>query len=243
VPSRLSAFLRSQSVNAAGPEAVRSYDVLSTHPYVAPVSPEASSVRAWGRYSIASSLAQIRADLAAHGRAETPIWYTEVGWPISKQDGGFYAMSGTQVNPDLQAAYVCRLYAFAQRLGVSRVHIMSVNDVDNFNSGFFQRDGSWRPSAQAVRTMIHLMPSPRLLAAVSDGEDGYFAYRFAPGEDPRAAPVLMAWNVAGPKVVELPMKASHATVIDMLGREQTIAVTGDKILLEIGPLPVYVSGE
>ena len=232
-----------QSVNAAGPSAVRSYDILSTHPYVEPVAPEATSVRSWGRYSIAASLKEIRADLASHGRAEVPIWYTEVGWPLSKQDGGFFAMSGTQVSPDLQAAYVCRLYAFAQRLGVARVHIMSVNDTDNFNSGFFQRDGSWRPSAHAVQTMIQLMPRPRLLAAVSDGEAGYFAYRFAPGKDAAAAPVVMAWNVSGPKVVELPIKASSATVIDMLGHQQTIAVAGDKIRLEVGPLPVYVRGE
>ncbi len=232
-----------QSVNAAGPAALRSYDILSTHPYVEPVAPEATSVQSWGRYSIAASLAAIRADLAAHGRAETPIWYTEVGWPISKQDGGVYAMAGTQVSPDLQAAYVCRLYAFAQRLGVRRVDIMSVNDTDNFNSGFFQRDGSWRPSAHAVQTMIQLMPSPRLIGVVSDGEGGYFAYRFAPKEDPAAAPVLMAWNVAGPKVVELPVKASRATIIDLLGHRQTVAVAGDKIRLEIGPLPVYVRAE
>ncbi|MGD1000197.1 MAG: hypothetical protein ABSA67_05805 [Candidatus Brocadiia bacterium] len=232
-----------QSVNRAGPSALRSYDILSTHPYVEPVAPEATSVRSWGRYSIAASLAEIRADLASHGRAEVPIWYTEVGWPISKQDGGSYAMAGIQVNPDLQAAYVCRLYAFAQRLGVRRVHIMSVNDTDNFNSGFFQRDGSWRPSAHAVQTMIQLMPSPRLIGVLSDGEDGYFAYRFAPKEDPAATPVLMAWNVSGPKVVELPMKASRATIFDMVGHRQTIAVTGDKIRLEIGPLPVYVRGE
>jgi hypothetical protein len=43
--------------------------------------------------------------------------------------------------------------------------------------------------------------------------------------------------------VELPIKASRATIIDMLGRRQTIAVAGDKIRLEIGPLPVYVRGE
>jgi hypothetical protein len=231
-------FIR--SVNAAGPSVVRSYDVLSTHPYVEPVAPDVTSVRSWGRFSIASSLEQIRAILASHGRAEVPIWYTECGWPISKQDGGFYAMSGTQVSPDLQAAYVCRLYAFAQRLGVQRVHIMSLNDTDNFNSGFFQRDGSWRPSAQAVRTMIRLMPSPRLLGAVSDGKDGCFAYRFAPGPDEKAAPVLMAWNVSGPKIVELPIGAPRATIIDMLGHERTIAVTGGKVRLEIGPLPVYV---
>ena len=232
-----------QAVNDAGPSVVRSYDILSTHPYVEPVPPEATSVRSWGRYSIASSLNQIRADLASHGRPEVPIWYTEAGWPVSKKDGGFFAMSGTQVSPDLQAAYVCRLYAFAQRLGVRRVHIMSVDDTDNFNSGFFLHDGSWRPSAHAVQTMIQLMPSPRLLGAVSDGENGYFAYRFAPGKDPEAAPVLMVWNVSGPKVVELPIKASGAIITDMLGLQRTIPVEADKIRLEIGPLPLYVRGE
>jgi hypothetical protein len=232
-----------QSVNEAGPSAVRGYDVLSTHPYVDPVAPEATSVRSWGRYSIASSLEQIRAILAAHGRAETPIWYTEVGWAISKKDGGLYETAGVQVSPDLQAAYVCRLYAFAQRLGVRRVHIMFITDMDNYNSGFFQRDGSWRPSAHAVQTMIQLMPSPRLLGAVSDGKDGYFAYRFAPGPDESAAPVLMAWNVSGPKVVELEISSPRATITDMLGHEQTIPVAGGKIRLEIGPLPIYVRRE
>ena len=130
---------------------------------------------------------------------------------------------------------------FAQRLGVRRVDIMSVNDTDNFNSGFFQYDGSWRSSAHAVQTMIQLMPSPRLIGVVSDGEGGCFAYRLRGAEGrSAAAPVLMAWNVAGPKVVELPVKASRATIIDLPRHPQTVAVAGDKIRLEIGPLPVYV---
>jgi hypothetical protein len=53
----------------------------------------------------------------------------------------------------------------------------------------------------------------------------------------------MMWNVSGPKVVELPIKASGAIITDMLGLQRTIPVEADKIRLEIGPLPVYVRGE
>ena len=228
------------NVNKANPEASQSYDILSTHPYVEPAPPEAYSIQSWGRFSIASSLEKIRADLALHKRAGIPIWYTEIGWPISKQNGGFYPTTGTQVSPELQAAYICRLYAFAQRLGVLRVHIMSVNDTDTFNSGFFLRDGTWRPSAHAVQTMIKLMPAPRLLDAISDGQYGYFAYRFAANDDAKAAPVLMLWNVAGPKIVEVPMSSPRAIVVDMLGHAQEVTPVNGKVRIEIGPLPMYL---
>lgn len=224
----------------------KSFDIFSTHPYVEPVPPEADSLRAWGSYSIAGSLAAIRATTGS----DIPVWYTETGWPVSKADGGHFPTRADEitVSPKLQAAYVCRMYALALRLGVERVHIMFAADSDNFNAGFFLRDKTWRPSAHAVQTMIKVMPFPKLTGAIHDGDDGCYAWTFkADARSPEAAPsVTMAFNVAGPKRVELPWPAPSATVTDMLGTNRKIdavpAPGGAWILpVDIGPCPVYLT--
>ncbi len=218
-----------------------SYDILATQPYVDPDPPEAHAGRSWGSYSIAGGLEHIRQTLADHGRADTPIWYTEIGWAISHDDGGFFQMqrdAGRYVSPELQAAYIVRTYAWAMRLGVERVHIMFATDTDNYNAGFFLRDGTWRPSAHAVRHMIALMPRPRLIDVISDGEDGYYAYLFSPDTD--GDPVLMAWNVAGPRTVRIGLQGlEEVTAYDMLGHARSLAVGDGGLELEIGPYPVY----
>jgi hypothetical protein len=134
-------------VHQQNTEVKNSYDALSTHPYVTPCPPEADKVEGWGNYSIAQSLAGIRSTLTNYGRGTTPIWYTECGWEIGQADGGTYATSGTTVSQRLQAAYVVRMYALALRLGVERVHIMYVVDMDGFNGGFFPA----APGARAPR--------------------------------------------------------------------------------------------
>ncbi|HOI53705.1 MAG TPA: hypothetical protein PLP01_00480 [Phycisphaerae bacterium] len=232
-----------KNVHEKDPAVAKSYDALSTHPYTEPVGPDMFYVKPWGGYAVAPCLAEIRAILAKHGRGDAPVWYTEVGYPISKQDGGHFDTPPGKplVSPLLQAAYTCRMYAVAMRLGVARVHIMFATDSDNFNAGFFLRDKSWRPQAFAVQTMIRTLPNPRLQAAVSDGQDGLFIYRFAPDAAKADAgkPVLMAWNVAGPKTVAIEA-AGKVTVRDMFGHEKTVESADGKVSVEVGPCPVYV---
>lgn len=235
-----------RNVLDADAKAAKSFDILSTHPYVTPAPPETDAVRSWGTYSIAKGLDAIRKTLAEHGAGQRPIWYSEVGWPITKADGGFYETKEKDLaTPLLQAAYVCRLYAYSVRLGVERVHIMFATDTDNFNAGFFLRDGKWRPSATAVQNMINLLPFPRFERAISDGADGYYAYSFfyartPTTEQPGDAHVVMAWNVEGPKTVEIPIRGSKAGLVDMLGNEKPLEVKDGKVTVEVGPLPVYV---
>jgi hypothetical protein len=258
-------FIR--NVLKADPGVAKSFDILSTHPYVDPVGPETDAVRSWGSYSIAKGLDSIRKALGEHGAGDKPIWYSEMGWPISKADGGYFAMKDKDyATPLLQAAYVCRTYAYAMRLGVGRVHIMFATDTDNFNAGFFLRDGTWRPSAKAVETMIGLLTTPRLESAISDGKDGYYAYRFYTAAAPRTEiagdpTVIMAWNVTGPKTVEIAVSnrgkpvlgdlevndrtvkvpvVDRRTVFDMLGNQKPLAVKDGKVTVEVGPLPVYI---
>ncbi len=235
-----------EHVFAKNEAAGKSFDILSTHPYVHEVPPESDKVESWGSYSVARSWAAIRKMMKENGAEGKPIWYTEVGWAIGKEDGGRFETAGRPTTPLLQAAYVVRLYALALRLGVGRVHIMFCTDTDGFNGGFFLRDGSWRPSAYAAQTMIKMLPRPRIEKVISEGTDGYYAFSLqADIRRPvggKVMPVIMAWNVAGPKTVELPMFgwAADAVVTDMFGHERTVKVEGGKVKVEVGPCPVYV---
>ena len=91
-----------------------------------------------------------------------------------------------------------------------------------------------------------MMPNPKILEAISDGTDGYYAYAFDPDAlSPRKSPpppVLMVWNVAGPKTVDLPYSrtGAKATVTDMLGNSKEVPVKDGKITVEVGPCPIYV---
>ncbi len=227
-------------VHASSAELTGFYDVLSTHPYVRPAPPEANALESWGSYSIARSVDYLRRAIASHGAVDRPVWITEIGWPISQADGGRYPAPATQsfATPLLQAAYICRTYALALRLGVSRVHVMFTTDTDHFNAGFFERDGRWRPSAHAVKTMIQQMPDPHLSGALSDGAEGYYAYTFtSPGQNP----VIMAWNVAGPRAAQIPVPTEQVRVTDMFGHQTEKAAAKGLVTLTVGPCPVYLS--
>ena len=220
------------------------YDVLSTHPYVRPAAPEANSLQPWGSYSIARGLEFLRNVMQKAGASEKPVWYTEIGWPISHADGGRYETPAHKkfVSPDLQAAYVCRTYALALRLGVERVHIMFASDTDGFNGGFFLKDGTWRPSAKAVQTMIQQMPNPRLLEAVKEGGAGLYVYRYcADADQPESLEneVLMLWNVSGSECYDLEAVPFDREVVDMLG-QRVVLPAGRAWTIPVGPCPVYV---
>jgi len=235
-----------QHVHELNPVVASSYDVLSTHPYVRPAAPEASAVHSWGSYSIARNLDIIRNTLVQYGRTGTPIWYTEIGWPILEEDGGHFSTTKPHecVSPLFQAAYVCRTYALALRLNVERVHIMYVTDADRFNAGFFDKDTKeWRPSAKAVQTMIATMPNPKLTGSISDGSDGYYAYTYLADEElgtDEKNQVIMAWSLTGPKTVQFDGLPSRVKITDLLGTQQVRDTEAGSLFIEIGPFPIYI---
>lgn len=234
-----------EQVHKDNPEVAKSYDILSTHPYAA--FPDAYEKAPWGPWTIIGSFNKIREIMAAYGVGDKPVWYSEVGWQISKEEGGHYKLDESpatperrlSTTPELQAAYTCRLYAIAQRLGVECVTNMDMVDTDGYNGGFFADDGSWRPSAHAVQTMTRLMPAPKLVEALSDGKDGYFAYRFQPSENASSS-VLMLWNTRGIKTVTVAVPGAPLKFVDMLGNEQHVVPANGKVSVETGPLPVYL---
>lgn len=228
-------------VYAFYPDLHGEYDILATHPGVDPVPPETDFVEGSGNYSMARHAESIRNILGPFGGPK-PIWFTEAGWEISYFNGGLFQNNPEEsVSPLLQAAYVCRYYAIALRLGVDRVTPFFIVDADGMNGGFFDDVSlQWRPSAYAVKEMIAAMPRPKLIEVVKDGEDGAFVYRFlADASSPSGDSVIMAWNVGGPKTIAIDLKATNVQVTDMLGATETANGTGT-YQVDVGPCPVYI---
>jgi len=215
------------------PAMATSFDVFSTHPYMAPAPPEAFAIRSWGGYSIIDMLGEIRRRFAQAGRppGTLPVWYTEGGWRLKHEDGGMHP--GGEAPPLLHAAYYVRYYAIG--LGVF-----------NRTTGW-KRDNAkpWRPAAYAIQTMIRLMPNPKLKRIIVDGDDGVFAYEFlCDKRDPRRGTTVMAWKVTGGgKALRLPVSYSRPVIVDMLGAREPATATVDRgaVTAVVGPYPIYVS--
>lgn len=264
-------FIR--NVHDADPAVGRSYDILSTHPYVTrPCAPEGVVMRPWGEYSIADNLLSIRETMKAHDSVEKPICYTEQGWavnlrsggsfqdPIRPPDDGFAESSASLdgipydidprkwIDPLTHAAYITRMYAQCLRMGIDRHFFMSIVDTDGFNSGFLQKDGTSRSAAIATRTMIDLMPHPKLIEVIADGENGIFIYRFDPDVNaPGDKPVTMAWSVELNQFSWPLFGEEHALfddrpveAITMLGERKMVEPEDQPLFFELGPVPLYL---
>ncbi len=223
-------------------KAANCYDILSDHPYVHCAPPDSEDIPSqWYHYSIANSHAGYREIMSRYGNGGKPVWFTEIGW--HRNTGAFPASAQPfSVSERIQAAYVCRLYMTAMRLGVERVHVMFLLDADNFNGGFFNNQTrAWRESARAVQTMTRIMPNPKIAGAISDGADGYYAYRFESNCLAQSSPIIIAaWNVAGEKNVAIPCDSGDYIVTDMLGGTIETTNEGSGINIQIGPCPVFI---
>jgi lysophospholipase L1-like esterase len=236
------------AVLADNPSVASSYDILSTHPYTNSGPPEEDKIESFGRFSMADSLAEIRAAMGKYGAANRPVWYTELNWQITPGEGGRYPVGASlferhqHFSQVIQAAYLVRGYAWALRLGVKRLDYMSIVDTDKCNSGMLNQDGTWRISAHAIQTMIATMPRPALRGAISDGEDSTYIYRFAPDYLDAAKPdVVMAWCPTGPKMVEIPWPNPQVTVVDMVGARRDFPVANGKLRIQVAPCPLYLA--
>lgn len=232
-----------RSVLEKAPEIIEEIDVVATHPYQHPAPPELNKKEKWGSYSMANSLSVLRKNFAEYGRKDIPVWYTEGGWTISKEDGGAYDVSKETVPLLHHAAYTTRYYARAVRLGVQCVTVMFITDTDGHAGGHFDRlrGFKWRPTAYAVQNMIRRMPHPKLAGVQADGEDLNYIYEFkSDALDPGSPVVIMAFRIKDSKTVEIEVPYRRVRITDMLGESMEVDATYGKVGVELGPYPVYL---
>ncbi len=236
-----------EGVTAAHPKIHDLYDIFTTHPYMDGSPPEAFKIKKWGPRAMSQNLAQLRSILATHGHPDRSIWFTELGFPLSPEAGGTLTMPAklaeSQLPADIQAAYIVRQYLWAMRLGVDRVHLMSLHDTDNYNSGILDRATlAWRPSAFAIHNLILRLPNPRLLGAIADGEGDTYAYQYKADHTRPDSPVIfVAWNVVGPAEVTIPWSQPAAQLFDMVGNKRELKAEGGSLKVPVGPFPVYIA--
>lgn len=233
-----------QRIVANGGNPAQCYDVWSNHPYVHDGPPDTEHILPSYHYSIVNTTAEIRRVMDQYGNQAKPIWFTEIGWHRSN---GQYPESAQPFHNTerQQAAYVIRLFLVALRMGVEQVHVMMDTDADNFNGGFVNpwNGHSWYESATAAQKFLAKFPKPKLLGAISDGANGYYAYRIQPDADnPGSGEIIAAWNVQQPMTVTIPCSAGTYTISDMLGNTASYnATTG--ITTQIGPYPIFIDGD
>ena len=220
------------------PEMVNTMDVFSTHPYVDPHPPFAY-VSWLPDHCIATAHKKLRAALDGRGKQDMPIWYTELGWMIPPSEGGHFNTCQHGVNLLEHAAYNVQVYILGLRLGVERITTMYIMDTDNCNPGIVNRDGSWRPAAHAVKLLIDIMPDPRLIGAIHDGDD-YNSHAYVFESCPGGEEVTVAFTSRLPQTMDIPWDAPQARLTDMLGHEQIVDVKDGILTIEAGIYPIYI---
>lgn len=232
-----------QYVGEEGGDPANCYDILSDHPYTHGCPPDAEDYplgRAGYHYSVANSYAQYREIMTRWGNDDKPVWWTEVGW---RRNFGIFPDTDFSITERLQAAYIVRLYFITLRVGAETVHVIFTFDTDGKNYGFFNyTTHGWYESAYAVQNMIKILPNPRIEGIISDGVNGYYAYRMKPNADASYyEPVIVAWNVSGKLNVTIPCDIGTYNIVDMLGNSKTVEqLVNSQINIDIGPYPVYL---
>ena len=98
--------------------------------------------------------------------------------------------------------------------------------------------GKWRPIAYATKTMIDLLPDPRLVGAILDGENNAYAYRIE--SKPDGEEVIIAFSAVERQPITIPWDSDRALLTDMYGHDEPVAVEGGSLTFEGGAYPVYI---
>ncbi len=194
-------------------------DAVSIHPYRPRFEASCEST------GYLDQLGAVR-ELVDRYRPELPIWITEIGWPTTSWEG-----SGS-VSPDLQAAYLVRMYALSLAAGIERIFWYHYRDGNQF--GLVQWDDfAPKPSYYAYRTMTRV-----LAGATRDGlagaPEGVRAVKF----HKHNRDIVVCWAPERPQAVT--MLGADILRWDMRGRPARAA--DGPLALTLGPDPIYAAG-
>lgn len=222
------------------------YDVVSTHPYTEGAPPEATVHREWGKYTQTEGLQWIQRILSVNSHPNTPIWWTELGWEIPNAKGGLHPDPVNRirelVSPEIQAAYVARACLWALRNGVQRLYFMHLFDSDGFNGGFLVRGSlDWRLSARAIHNLNRLLPAPKVLESIEDGDRHSYILKLDSSSNKEEKEIVYAiWTVAGTAEIQIHTPFDSALVIDMVGNRKPIKTEQGKITVTAGTYPLFL---
>lgn len=209
-------------------EAVPLWDAMafhaySTYPPVAP--PEAEGVFVAGRdpeVSLLEKIAVFKQLLADVGRLDTPLWLTEIGWPVSSAG----------VSEQDQARYLIRAILLAAA-HTEVIALFNLSDGENPESlppeqafGLLHTDGTPKLAYEALRSLLGTLGAYHVESCeVGD------VIRCSLRHDIHHAIAL--WRVDGTSVETLPQ--DYKTVMTMLGKQSSA-----KSSITVGQDPIYL---
>ncbi|MBE3576518.1 MAG: beta-galactosidase [Limnochordales bacterium] len=207
-------------------------DVVSVHPYRQPSSPEAGLivdlVRTWG-------LVRNELPPRADGKVERQVWITEMGYHTLGDS--------TAVSEKDQARFLVRAIVQAMAVGVKRFFWYEFADgaIDahdkEANFGIVHSDLSPKPAYVAYATAERMLGEARYCKTLAFNQRSLRAYTF---ETPTGN-TLVAWTASGSERVKWPA-AGPVTLIDIMGRKQTLLPHEGTVELSITESPVYLEG-
>ncbi|MEA4936039.1 MAG: hypothetical protein VB102_05270 [Paludibacter sp.] len=224
------------------------YDGIGLDNYSQPYAPDYKG-------NVVKALLVLREEMKKYGVEDKVIWFSEVGYPMRYRDSKY------EYNDQKQAEFTLRLYGLAASHGVE--HIQSFHVVDFSQDGddasmwrifgFFDNNGNVRKQGIALKTMIELMPKPKLLKTISDGKDDFYAYEFQGYKNNK---VIMLWLANEKTYIEngirkyVPEEKSEqktinvynksVVLVDMYGKRNLLTSSQGKVTVHVSPSPVYV---
>lgn len=224
------------------------YDGIGLDNYSQPYAPDYKG-------NVVKALLVLREEMKKYGVEDKVIWFSEVGYPMRYRDSKY------EYNDQKQAEFTLRLYGLAASHGVEHIqsfHVVDFSqDGDNASMwrlfGFFDNNGNVRKQGIALKTMIELLPEPKLLKTISDGEDNFYAYIF---QGAMKNKVMMLWLANEETYVEngirkylytekneqktIEMCGETAMLVDMYGNKTPLILEKGNVVVKLSPSPVFV---
>ena len=236
------------------PDARQAFHVMAIHPYIPTERPDAPNIPRL--ITVEGRIRTTRARLDnAYGRADAPIWITEIGWCTATGA----CPGGVQVAEDQQANYLTRSMVIAQQNGVEHTSWFQFDDafddpnriwgnaaiVHNYND----RDYPPKPAYYAYRTLVQQLSGATVAGTgpahthVYDpsnpyvGDNGLYDYRYR-----RAATTIdVLWIPTGSQQVSFPVDPNkQVTRVDRDGAQERLTPSGGAVQVTVTERPIFI---
>jgi hypothetical protein len=237
------------------PAARQAFDIFAMHPYVPDRRPDAPEIP--GLLTVEGRVRSARSwlDDPAIGRADAPIWVSELGWCTATGT----CPGGAQVSEAQQANYLVRAMVIAQQNGVQHLSWFQFEDAfdnpgRNWGNAAIVRQlsgGSYpvKPAYTAYKTLASALGDARPAGQGSlhthaynpanpfVGGGGTYHYRYTRG----AQTIDVLWRPNDSLAVSLPVAAgATVTRIDVDGARTTLTPSGGAVGLTLSEQPVII---